>query len=340
MLGSRTCRPDFSNLTVIGFEPYWLSFERLQLAPFFYLRLPRAELLGGRLVVERGGRIVLESSIFQQEYLDKLQLDRLVLTRPLRTPSLEPAAVPLGNYLDRNYFHWLLEGLPRVALLPEDVWKTHRVLLSADAPNFAVDSLRCLLGVDETRIERVGAARVQIQDCLVPAFPHTRDRSTSWTNVYRPEAITRLNRLGASVAGTGIDLGRRVLLCRAAAGRRRLVPDGGMTERLRALGFISVDAARLHFGDQVRLFREAEAVVAPHGAGLANLVFARNCIVIELFPIERAARDAFYFAQISASLRLRHYIIACESESGTQDIVMTHALAARLNRILSDEGIN
>jgi len=38
----------------------------------------------------------------------------------------------------------------------------------------------------------------------------------------------------------------------------------------------------MSFSDQVRLFSQAEIVVAPHGAGLTNILFAENLIVIEL----------------------------------------------------------
>jgi capsular polysaccharide biosynthesis protein len=38
--------------------------------------------------------------------------------------------------------------------------------------------------------------------------------------------------------------------------------------------------------EQIALFQDAECVVAPHGAGLANLVFAPETAVVELFAAD------------------------------------------------------
>jgi len=52
--------------------------------------------------------------------------------------------------------------------------------------------------------------------------------------------------------------------------------------------------------DQVRLFSQAEIVVAPHGAGLTNILFAENLIVIEL--LVHMLFQAFFFRKCWFSL--------------------------------------
>lgn len=49
-------------------------------------------------------------------------------------------------------------------------------------------------------------------------------------------------------------------------------------------GFERVELEDLTIPEQAALFADADAVVAPHGAGLANLVYARDAQVLELFP--------------------------------------------------------
>jgi capsular polysaccharide biosynthesis protein len=57
-----------------------------------------------------------------------------------------------------------------------------------------------------------------------------------------------------------------------------------VVERLRGLGFTVVAPETLSFAEQARLFAGAEAVVAPHGAALANAVFCRpGTRIVELF---------------------------------------------------------
>jgi capsular polysaccharide biosynthesis protein len=54
---------------------------------------------------------------------------------------------------------------------------------------------------------------------------------------------------------------------------------------LAALGFESVLTERLSVHEQVEMFSQASVLVAPHGAGLANMVFARpGLTVLEIQP--------------------------------------------------------
>jgi capsular polysaccharide biosynthesis protein len=50
------------------------------------------------------------------------------------------------------------------------------------------------------------------------------------------------------------------------------------------LGFERYVLEDLAIAEQIELFHDAEFVVAPHGAGLANLVFGTGASVLELFP--------------------------------------------------------
>ena len=64
---------------------------------------------------------------------------------------------------------------------------------------------------------------------------------------------------------------------------RPLVNEDEVVDALARLGFTPIKPETLSFADQVRLFRGAEAIVAPHGAELTNLGFCRpGCVVLEL----------------------------------------------------------
>jgi capsular polysaccharide biosynthesis protein len=46
--------------------------------------------------------------------------------------------------------------------------------------------------------------------------------------------------------------------------------------------------SELSVEEQAQLFAEAEVVVAPHGAGLANLVFSHETTIVELFGSKKS----------------------------------------------------
>ena len=52
-------------------------------------------------------------------------------------------------------------------------------------------------------------------------------------------------------------------------------------------GFTLIFAENLSLPDQIRLFRNAEAIVSPHGAGLTNMIFSPpGTSVLELFATD------------------------------------------------------
>jgi capsular polysaccharide biosynthesis protein len=59
--------------------------------------------------------------------------------------------------------------------------------------------------------------------------------------------------------------------------------------QLRPLGFQRVVLEECSPPEQIQLFQESEIVVAPHGAGLANLLFSTDATVLELHPSHNVA---------------------------------------------------
>ena len=89
--------------------------------------------------------------------------------------------------------------------------------------------------------------------------------------------------VSAGVDGDDADLPRRFYVDRRGSAARRLLNESEVIERLRPLGFVAVRVEDLSVAQQVRLFRNAEAIVAPHGAALTNLGWCRaGCAVLEL----------------------------------------------------------
>jgi capsular polysaccharide biosynthesis protein len=76
------------------------------------------------------------------------------------------------------------------------------------------------------------------------------------------------------------------LISRAGAANRRILNEADLLQALSPLGFERYRLEALPIEEQIALFQDAECVVAPHGAGLANLVFAPETAVVELFAAD------------------------------------------------------
>ena len=62
---------------------------------------------------------------------------------------------------------------------------------------------------------------------------------------------------------------------------------------LTPLGFVSYTLEEMTFVDQVKLFSQAQIIVSPHGAGLANVIFSKNPLVIGLFNPRVSSLNSF-----------------------------------------------
>ncbi len=107
--------------------------------------------------------------------------------------------------------------------------------------------------------------------------------------------------------------GRRIFISRKDAKLRRVVNEDALEPLLQRHGFERHILKGKPIAEQVRLFMEAEAVVAPHGAGLAHIAWCEAGVpVCEFFPAFNAPRGApknatsdFWIVSMERGLRYR-----------------------------------
>lgn len=158
-----------------------------------------------------------------------------------------------------NHSHWLSIHLPKLLLL-RDRGMLGDVLLHPDLPAAHRASLR-MLGLPAERFRTYDPTAVQRIDEL----------TVVGTDRFRPELVRSLQ--AAVWQGESATPRRRVYITRRNATRRRLLNEAAIWALLAPHGFERVAMEDLTFEAQVELMRETRVLVAPHGAGLTNMVF-------------------------------------------------------------------
>jgi capsular polysaccharide biosynthesis protein len=162
-------------------------------------------------------------------------------------------------------------------------------------------------GVPEERIVPVGPwDAVQARHLFVPshlsAILHPAWKASAWATKYLRALF--LTPEEASARPT-----RRLYVSRRDATGRRVVNEGALVERLAEEGFEEVTLSGMGVAEQARLFASAKAVVAPHGAGLANLVFCRQgARVVEIFA-RTYGTPAFWLVADGRRLQYATYVV-------------------------------
>jgi capsular polysaccharide biosynthesis protein len=176
-----------------------------------------------------------------------------------------------------GYYHFLLDSLPRLVLLKDSGYDT---LYAPHDKSFHREAY-ALLGIEKRRI--VPASRRvywYCADLIVPSLPGVPGCTPPW-------AVEFLRSMRNLAGARQVRPGQRLYISRADADSRKISNEDEVMAVLAHLGFRRVLLTGMSLRDQIALFMSASHVVAPHGAGLANLVFSEpGTRVVELFPRE------------------------------------------------------
>jgi len=186
---------------------------------------------------------------------------------------------------DANYYHFLHDVLPRVAVLEQAGVERPDRWYVPHTTRFQRELLE-LWGIGEDEIINSDEVpHVRAQTLVVPGVASTIERNPPW--------VSQLLRQRLVPVGTQRIPGRNIYLARRAGLHNRAVlNEAEVLALLEPLGFEVVDPGSLSVVDQIRTFAEADVIVAPHGASLANLPFCSpGSSLLELFPSQSMVAD-------------------------------------------------
>jgi len=196
----------------------------------------------------------------------------------------------------RNYYHWTAECLPRLLWFDQNVFETEpKLLIPSDPAGWMIESLELLGFTDYVEVEK---GIYTIEEMNVSTAPEPSPEGCEWL---RETAFSNLD----------IDEEKqtRVYISRQNANRRRVRNKDEIMSVLSEYGFRSYLLEDLSVREQAKLFANADVVVGPHGAGFANLLYARDTAVIELF----GPRKKLTYYRLSKLLGLEYTAVTGKS---------------------------
>jgi len=267
----------------------------------FAARLARCRLYGrGVAVIGADGRVIAEGSVhIGGRPEEHAVMGRTWLPRP--EPLAGTTAVlsaPAGN----TYYHWLFDVLPRIALLEAagiDLGGLDRFAVNSFDRGYQRETL-ARFHIDASRIVETDRLRHVICERLVlPSYPGTSGFPPRWACEFLRRSFLERP---SEPPSRGPE---RIYVSRQGAPRRRIANHESVRALLVRSGFETVFPERHTVAEQARLFRGARVVVAPHGSGLANLVFCDpGAQVVELFPPEVTGQSHYFV--LSRQMGIRH----------------------------------
>ena len=204
-----------------------------------------------------------------------------------------------------NFFHWMAETLPSIAFAAAPGAPCLPVLLREDTPAFVAASLDLASPALAARVRRVGEAAFVRRLHIGPRNTANLRFGGAYDHLLGP-VIAHADRLPPA-AEDATDL---LYISRRDSPIRPMSNEAELEGVLAGLGFRVLLLGALPLAEQVRAVRRARVIVAPHGAGLAHLLFARpGTRVLELLSIRDGVHPlAFCMARLSRLRGHRHAI--------------------------------
>ncbi|MGL5080949.1 MAG: glycosyltransferase family 61 protein [Microcoleaceae cyanobacterium] len=195
-----------------------------------------------------------------------------------------------------NYYHTLIDNLPRLYLLHQDSYQK-------------LSEIKVLCNSQPTPVESFFLKRLLPENAVITIVDSNQ--------VYSIESFIFLNYLSRRFAGflpseylnwfmkrVGPERPRerknRIFISRAKKSEhasRCILNEDELFSMLEKHGFQKYNLETMAIEDQIDLFYDAEFVVGTHGAGLTNLIFSNQINVLELHTMKNILPHYYYLSK-------------------------------------------
>lgn len=230
----------------------------------------------------------------------------------------------------RNYFHWMIEILPKLGEFREAGLEPDR-FFAHFSHSYHRDFLS-LLGITPERIipaerySHIEAEHLIAPERLIgPMHPRSADTlynamaGQDWSEIENP-------------------IRKRIYVSRDKCGARKVVNETELLRKLKPLGIQRFVLEDMPLKEQIQLFQQADLVIGPHGAGLANIVFSKpSTRLVEFGTPMRPNPSMYHIACARSQDYLFYYGIPVGGAKEESDIAVDVDLVTATIASLIDE---
>ncbi len=241
----------------------------------FILSLQNAHVISDGVVVTKDNRILsdffnemgpelVHHSIFTKWFLPKEKI-------------INGQTALLIDKQNGFYFHWMFDVLPRLVMLENNNYNIDNYLFYQLDKPFQFETLN-ILGIDTRKIiQATKKSNFLVKNLIAPSLPGvsgiiTMDSYKILREKMIPKNINRDNKY------------QKIYISRAKAKLRKILNEDELINFLKKFNFVSVNLEDYSLIDGIKIINSAQIIIAPHGAGLANMVFCNpKTKIVEIF---------------------------------------------------------
>jgi capsular polysaccharide biosynthesis protein len=250
-------------------------------------------------VVQDGGTVLTEGELIAYEWAADPTLDfvagqwdsvlgsrareskALVRRRPVSKRRFD-AAILLSGRNDNNWYHWLIEYLPRALQVDTSIPDGVPFVVSERTPQSGMDALSALSSREVVRLDSRLAHHFDTLHVLAPPVQILDTTQVPWALGLNMNTEPLRKARSIWVGDSAPAAAKRIFLRRKSA-HRGLVNEAELVSIAHAHGLTIVDPGQLGWNEQVALFSTATLVVGASGAVMGNyLMMAEGSEVLAI----------------------------------------------------------
>ncbi|QMU28974.1 glycosyltransferase family 61 protein [Adhaeribacter radiodurans] len=259
---------------------YSLGFRQKEL---FTVPLKNVSFLGHSGALVWKGKVVTES-VFDLMRLTKSPAFRSFALLSTKRKKGVFSSLMHFPWAETSNYHWFLDALPRLFLLLQDAAEPITLIVPQNMPAFQRETLDFLLDKQShIRLETISKLeKWQVSEFMLPSFVANHN-----SGYLPPDILESLrSKIWAGYQVTSTGKPKRIYISRKKANKRKIINEDQVIAALMPYQVQIINAEELTYQQQVQLFYNAEVVIAPHGAGLTNILFCQQATVLELHPVD------------------------------------------------------
>ena len=289
----------------------------------FVCEIKKAEIIGRYPVAfDLDGNLILETTLPRFSSI-KAHVAKNVSIKTIfaaqfgkqdRHKPIEVACI-LTNPWSNNYWHWTVDTLTQlegVEYYQQQTGIKPRLIVESNLRTWQKDSLK-LLGYETQDLIIWQDFRRIVNKLIVPSFRRSYEDLHGEISVAACQWLKQkmLSNIPTIESGDSV-FSPKIFISRRKALGRRISNENEVLEALKPLGFTAYLLEEMSYIQQVKLFAQAKIIIAPHGAGLTNLIFADSPIILELF----GAYVGREFANLARSMGFTYGCLGCPPPRG------------------------
>ena len=225
-----------------------------------------------------------------------------------------------GGAGNENYFHWLYDVLPRIALYEEisDMKDINFFLVPSYEKKFQIQTLE-LLNIPKNKCLSSRFFRhIESSEIIITQHPYVVTNNSTediqnipvWISKWLKKKYINIESQKSFKFDKKIYIDRKDSTSNTKK-LRSIINEDEIKLFLEKHGFKTITLSEYDFIDQVKIFNNAEFIVGLHGAGFANLCFCNpGTKVIEL----KSNTAGKMYENIAVTNSLNYHPLSCEVE--------------------------